>query len=91
MGAGLLVALGRRDEGLRWGESAIGIDPNDPGVLYNIACLNSLAGRPEEAIGYLEKSVNAGFSQKEWIENDSDLDAIRSAPRFQALLKRLGR
>jgi hypothetical protein len=29
------------------------------------------------------------MGQKEWIENDSDLDPLRNHPRFQALLQRL--
>ena len=36
-----------------------------------------------------ERSVDAGFVFKDWIERDSDLDSIRHHPRFQALLKRL--
>jgi hypothetical protein len=58
-------------------------------VLYNVACNYSLLGRPEEAIDCLEKAVDNGFGFKQWIEHDSDLDAIRSHPRVQSLLKRL--
>jgi hypothetical protein len=36
----------------------------------------------------LEKAVQNGFAQKEWLQKDSNLDAARSHPRFQALLAR---
>jgi adenylate cyclase len=65
------------------------IEPDDPGVLYNVACNYSLLGRPEEAIECLEKAIANGFGFKQWIEHDSDLDPIRSHPRFQSLLKKL--
>jgi hypothetical protein len=32
-----------------------------------------------------------GIVSREWVENDSDLDAIRTQPRFQALLERITR
>jgi class 3 adenylate cyclase len=39
----------------------------------------------------LEKSASVGIVSREWVENDSDLDAIRTQPRFQALLERITR
>lgn len=88
LGGGALVSLGRVEEGLTLAQRALTIEPNDAGVLYNVACLYSVAGRVPEAIGYLEQALDAGFSQKEWIENDSDLDRLRKEPRFQALMRR---
>ena len=38
----------------------------------------------------LEGAVEAGFGHKEWIEHDSDFDALREDPRFQKLLAALG-
>jgi hypothetical protein len=35
--------------------------------------------------------MGAGFGQRTWFEHDSDLDDVRAAPRFQALLERLPR
>ncbi len=37
----------------------------------------------------LEKAIKYGFGHKEWVENDSDLNSLRSHPRFQALLETL--
>ena len=65
------------------------MDLHDAHVLYNVACVYSLAGKVDEGLQYLERSVDAGFAFKDWIENDSDFDSIRHHPRFQALLKRM--
>ncbi len=88
-GAGALCQLGDRARGVEWADRALTMDPDDPSVLYNVACVYSNLGESEKAIDCLEKSITSGMGQKEWIENDSDLDPLRSHPRFQALLKRL--
>jgi len=88
-GAGALYWLGERSRGLDYCRQALAIDPNDPSVLYNVACVYCQAGQLEEAVDCLEKSITSGMGQKEWIEHDSDLDALRNHPRFQALLDRL--
>jgi TolB-like protein/Flp pilus assembly protein TadD/tRNA A-37 threonylcarbamoyl transferase component Bud32 len=89
LGAGALVRLGERDRGLEWTKRACAIDPEDPGVLYNVACSYAQLGQANEAISCLEKAVQNGFGHREWLENDSDLDSLRSDPRFQTVLKKL--
>jgi len=84
-----LCRLGRPEEGLRWAEKALEIDPEDAGVLYNVACLYSLEGKVDEAIHCLEGAFDRGFSNKEWFENDPDLDPLRPDPRFQSLIQRV--
>jgi len=88
MGSSDLLALGRTEEALSWGERALAIDPHDQATLYNVACLYSNAGRLQRAIDLLGQALDAGFAQKEWIEHDSDLDPLRNEPRFKALLRR---
>jgi hypothetical protein len=58
-------------------------------LLYNVACIFSLAGRVDEALGYVEASVDHGMRLRGWLEHDSNLDAIRNTPRFQAVMERL--
>jgi len=70
-------------------EKAVSIDPQETAVLYNAACIYSLLGKSEEALDYFEKTIEAGYSSREWIDNDSDLDPIRNHPRFQKALKKL--
>jgi Flp pilus assembly protein TadD len=84
-----LMRLGQREQALERARRAFAIDPEDAGVLYNAACIYALAGSSNEAIDHLDKAIQNGFGQREWLENDSALDSIRGEPRFQALLRKL--
>ena len=90
LGAGALVQLGGKGRGMDWAGRALAIDPDDPSVLYNVACTYALLGEADRAIDCLEKSITSGMGQKEWIENDPDLNSLRGNPRFQALIKGMG-
>ena len=57
MGANGLVALGEVEKGLEWATRAVGMGPDDPMLLYNVACIFSLANRVDEALGYVEAAV----------------------------------
>jgi serine/threonine protein kinase/Flp pilus assembly protein TadD len=90
LGAAGLFQVGQRERALEWANRALSVDPDDPMVLYNVACSYALLGRSEEAIACLEKVMaqsSSGSLHKVWAEQDSDLDPLRSDPRFQALLK----
>ncbi len=89
MGAGAMIRLGQRDRGLKWADRALAIDPDDPAILYNVACSYAGLGSLEKAIDCLERTVKAGASYKDWMENDSDLDPLRGHERFVALLASL--
>jgi len=89
LGATNLVRLGQREKGLEWARRAMEIEPDDMGVLYNVACVYSVAGEIEKSLDCLERGVGSGFGQKDWIVNDDDLTAIRSHPRYKEILNRL--
>jgi tetratricopeptide (TPR) repeat protein len=57
-----------------------GLDP--AGQMYNIACGYALWGKSDDAIAWLTKSLNAGFTDQETLENDDDLNSLRKDPRF---------
>ena len=89
LGAGALVRTGERERGLEWARRAQAIDPEDPGVLYNVACVHAFLGQADEAFACLEKSIRNGFGHREWLENDSDLDPLRGDQRFKALMSKV--
>ncbi|MGH9773963.1 MAG: protein kinase domain-containing protein [Candidatus Acidiferrales bacterium] len=88
LGAVALVRLGERTRSLEWARRALAIDPEDCGILYNVACTYALQGQIEDAIDCLEKAMTHAFWYKRWAQHDSDLDSLRNHPRFQALMER---
>ena len=59
--------------------------PGEAGLLYNLACAESLLGRKEEALEHLRQSVDADAEFKKNALEDSDFDAIRDDPEFSAI------
>ena len=89
LSAASLMHLGERERALDLAARAQALDPEDTSVLYNVACVYAIGGEVDKAVRSLERAVQNGFGQREWLENDSDLDSLRAVPRFQALMRRL--
>ena len=77
--------LGETAPALDYAERSLAIDPDDPMLLYNVACTYAQLHKPDDALGCLERAVDKGFGHKEWIEHDPDLESIRDTPRFRAI------
>ncbi len=84
-----LRELGEQEDCWSWIDKALAIDPDDPYNVYGAACLYSRDGQIDQGIHYFERALKAGFAHRAWIESDTDLDSIRSDPRFQRLLGEL--
>ncbi len=65
---------------------AIELDPDDSTNLYNLACVRALKNSRDEAMDYLEKSADAGFTDFYHIGQDPDLESLRDLPRFKQFL-----
>jgi tetratricopeptide (TPR) repeat protein len=65
--------------------------PDDPDVLYDLACGRSLDGDLERAESYLRAALEAGFRDWRLIETDPDMRNLRETPRFAQLLREYGR
>jgi hypothetical protein len=57
-----------------------------PLLFYNVACLESLTGRPAEAIDHLRRAIEMFEPFREYAKDDSDFDPIRGEPAFEELL-----
>jgi tetratricopeptide (TPR) repeat protein len=57
--------------------------------IYNIACCEALSGNSKEALAYLQKAVNAGFTDVAHIEKDSDLDSLRDLDEYKTIIANL--
>lgn len=60
--------------------------PDDPTILYNLACAKSQTGKKQEALGHLKRAVELNPDFAEMAEKDSDLDAIRDDPEFASAI-----
>ncbi len=54
-------------------------------ALYNLACAHALNGRTSDALGTLERSIEAGYSDAEHMRSDSDLASLRDDAEFERL------
>jgi tetratricopeptide (TPR) repeat protein len=57
-----------------------------PALFYNLACVESLAGRPADAIEHLRRSIELSERSRELAKSDSDFDPIRDEPEFKELI-----
>jgi tetratricopeptide (TPR) repeat protein len=56
---------------------------------YQIACILALAGRPETAFEWLERSVSTGFACWPFFLKDPCLESLRVLPEFELLVSSL--
>jgi adenylate cyclase len=91
LGADHLAATGQAERAREWVERALLIEPDDFLTQYNAACVYAQLGDPERAIDLLTSALPIGHSEiRAWVQRDTDLDPLRSHPRFKALLQRIG-
>ncbi len=86
LGAGILARIGEHAKGYDWARRALATDPEETSILYNVACVYALLGKTEDSLDCLSKVMEHGTFFKNWAAKDSDLDSLRSDPRFHALL-----
>ena len=55
---------------------------------YNLACIHSLSGRPENGLVSLRNALEAGYRDFDHIRSDDDLEEVRNLPEFSPLLDR---
>lgn len=60
--------------------------PGDHVAQYNLACSYSLVNEIDLALEALERAVEQGFREIEYMKQDHDLDNLRKDPRFRRIL-----
>jgi tetratricopeptide (TPR) repeat protein len=61
-------------------------NPQYPLLAYNLACLESLTGRTDDAIQHLRRAIEMSEQFRDYARGDSDLDAIRGEPGVEELV-----
>jgi len=81
-----LYQEGRYDEAADKAAPLADAHPEYPGLAYNTACVESLAGRPDQAIEHLRRAIEGSDRFREFAAGDTDLEAIREEPAFKELV-----
>lgn len=83
---GALYAAGKYAEAADQGRDLIKAYPQYYGLIYNVACCESLAGRTADAIEHLRLAIERSANSASLAANDSDFDPIRDDPAFKELV-----
>ena len=60
--------------------------PDNPSILFSIACLETLNGEVDAALEHLARAIEGNPKMAQWAREDRDFDAIRDDPRFRELV-----
>jgi tetratricopeptide (TPR) repeat protein len=81
-----LYEAGRHEEVADRAREVLEANPQYPGLFYNVACSESLAGRSADAIEHLGRAIELAEGCREYAKGDSDFDPIRDEPEFKRLV-----
>jgi tetratricopeptide (TPR) repeat protein len=81
-----LYEAGEYAEASDRGRELIEAHPEYAGVLYNVACCESLAGRKADAIEHLRLAIDRSERFRSFAAEDSDFEPIRDEPAFKELV-----
>ena len=85
--ADLYTRTGAYTEGLRADERLSRLCAEDPVVWYNLACSLALLDRADDAFDALNRAVELGYNDYEWMKKDPDLVALHGDARFESFLE----
>lgn len=81
-----LYAAGEYAEAADRGRELIETHPEYPGLLYNLACCESLAGRAADAVEHLRRAIQRSDRSRVMAREDPDFDPIRHDSAFNELV-----
>lgn len=82
---------GKFDSGLQVDEQLCKLRPDDPLVLYNLACSYALTKRCDQAATTLIRAIEHGYNDLRWLTGDPDLENLRQHPVYEKVLAKIKR
>jgi len=76
---------GKLQEGLKIDEQLAQLRPEDPTMLYNLACSYALTKNYERAVASLSQAIERGYRDFKWLVKDPDLRSLRLHPLFKKI------
>jgi tetratricopeptide (TPR) repeat protein len=83
-----LYDAGEYAEAADRGRQLVAAHPQYAGLLYNLACCESLAGRTADAVDHLGRAIDRSERFRSHAKDDSDFDPVRDEPGFKELIGR---
>ena len=80
---------GRYTDGLKVDEHLAQLEPHDPLVFYNLACSCSLIGQFDRAAFALQKALQLGYRDFNWLARDPDLRELRRQPIYRDIQNKI--
>jgi len=81
-----LYAEGRYEEAAERGREQLSRYPDGPLLLYNLACCEALAGRPDDAVEHLRRAAELSERLRRAAPRDDDLASLRDLPAFAEII-----
>jgi tetratricopeptide (TPR) repeat protein len=81
-----LYEAGEYAEAADRGRELIEANPQYPLPFYNLACVEALSGRKDEALEHLRRAAAMSERLRAYAKEDSDLDSIREDPAFKEIV-----
>jgi hypothetical protein len=81
-----LYEAGEYAEAAERGRELMRAHPEYAGLIYNVACCESLAGQTDAAIEHLRLSIERSEGSRSSAAKDSDFDPLREDPAFKELM-----
>jgi hypothetical protein len=86
---GLYTKTGRIADGLKMDRKLVRLLPKNATAHYNLACSLALCKRKNDAVKSLQRAVDLGYDDLDWMTQDPDLDVLKDLPTFQKLMEQL--
>ena len=84
-----LIQLKRLDEALASCSRVTAVMPDSPIGFYNLAGVYALLGREAEALAALDRDLELGDTDWEYLAGDQWFEGLRGNPRFAAIVQEM--
>jgi tetratricopeptide (TPR) repeat protein len=86
---GLYTKDGRIADGLKMDRRLVRLLPDNATAHYNLACSLALKKRKAEALRSLQRAVELGYKDVDWMMQDPDLEPLKKLSAFKQLVAQI--
>lgn len=84
-----LIQVRRLDEALETCTEVVRTKPDEASAHYNLAGVHALLNRPDDALRSLERDLELGDHDWQYLQSDRWFEGLRADPRFVELIERM--